>query len=216
MTDAELSRWEARCEELVAGATNDAPDPVHGLDHVRRVVASARRIAASEGADPRIVLPAAWLHDCVVVPKDSPERARASRLAADVAGDWLRREGYPPELVPPIEHAVHAHSFSAGVEPRTLEAAVVRDADRLDALGAVGLSRTLMLGGAMGRPLYDEDDPFAERRPLDDARFTVDHLPAKLLRLAEGMRTAAGRAEAERRHRFLELYLDRLREEIGA
>jgi uncharacterized protein len=161
------------------------------------------------------VVPAAWLHDCVHVPKHSPERSRASRLAADAAGAWLRSEGYPAELVPAVEHAIHAHSYSANVEPRTIEAKVVQDADRLDALGAVGIARTLMLGGVLGKPLYDAAEPIPRRRAPDDRENAVDHFHVKLLHLAGRMQTASARAEAERRTAFMRAYLAELEREIG-
>jgi uncharacterized protein len=207
--------WEARCEAWLHTRLQQHGDAAHDLEHVRRVVASARALAAAEGARPEVVLPAAWLHDCVHVPKHSPERARASRLAADAAAAFLREAGYPEALIPDVEHAVHAHSFSAGVVPETLEARVVQDADRLDALGAVGIARTLMLGGALGLPLYDPAEPFPASRAPDDRRFVIDHFFTKLLRLADGMQTAAGRGEAERRTDFMRRYLDELRREVG-
>ncbi|MBC7449384.1 MAG: HD domain-containing protein [Hymenobacteraceae bacterium] len=115
-------------------------DVAHDAEHIRRVVTNARQLAASTGADERVVVPAAWLHDCVSVAKDSPQRTQASRLAA-TAADFLRASGYPATYIPAIEHAIEAHSFSAGIAPRTLEARVVQDADRLDTLGAVGIAR---------------------------------------------------------------------------
>ena len=100
--------------------------------------------------------------------------------------------------------------------PRTLEAKVVQDADRLDALGAVGLARTLMLGGEMQRSFYDEADPFCEARTPDDSLFTLDHLFSKLLKLEDTMQTAGGRLEARQRTQFLRQFLSQLREEIGS
>jgi uncharacterized protein len=183
---------------------------------MRRVVANARALAAAEGAKLEVVLPAAWLHDCVTVPKDSPQRAAASRLAAAQAGAWLREWDWPEALLPDIAHAIEAHSFSAGIAPRTIEAKVVQDADRLDALGAVGLARCLMLGGTLGRPLYAVEDPFCERRVPDDKAACVDHFYAKLLKLEGTMQTAAGKAEAERRTEFLRGFLEELKREISA
>jgi uncharacterized protein len=209
-----MPEWESAFEDFLLRTHPTPADPAHDLAHVRRVVSSARALARQEGADLAVVVPAAWLHDCVHVPKQSPDRARASRLAAETAGAYLREAGYPGELVPAIEHAIHAHSFSAGVEPRTLEARVVQDADRLDALGAVGIARTLLLGGAMGSALYEVRDPFARTRALDDRRFAVDHFFTKLLHLADRMQTPAGRAEAERRTEFMRAFLAQLEEEI--
>lgn len=178
------------------------------------MVHNARQLAASEGARLEVVLPAAWLHDCVTVAKDSPERCSASRLAAGQAEGWLREWGWAEALLPEIAHAIEAHSFSAGIAPRTVEARVVQDADRLDALGAVGLARCLMLGGELGRPLYVPEDPFAERRPPDDHRACLDHFFTKLLGLSATMQTAAGKIEAVRRTEFLHGYLRQLRSEI--
>jgi len=144
-----LAELEPRCEHVLAALPGDV---AHDLEHVRRVVRTARELAGAEGARREIVLPAAWLHDCVTVPKDSPDRARASRRAAAQAVAWLRDWGWPADLLPEIAHAIEAHSFSAGLEPRTVEAKVVQDADRLEAIGAVGLARCLALGGALGSP----------------------------------------------------------------
>jgi uncharacterized protein len=207
----DFAELERRCAEKLAAGGGDA---AHDLEHIRRVVANARGLAETEGAKLEIVLPAAWLHDCVTVPKDSPQRKEASRLAAAQAVAWLREWGWPEAFLADIAHAIEAHSFSAGIAPRTTEAKVVQDADRLDALGAVGLARCLMLGGAMGRPLYAVDDPFCERRPPDDSAACVDHFYTKLLTLEATMQTGAGKAEAGRRTIFLRQFLAELRRDL--
>lgn len=207
-------RWEPLFERL-ARAEMAAADAAHDLAHIRRVVAAAKALAAQEAADPAVVVPAAWLHDCVSVPKDSPVRAQASRLAADRAVALLAEHGYPAEYFAAIHHAVAAHSFSAKIAPATPEARVVQDADRLDALGAIGLARCFTTGGALGRPLYRLDDPFADRREPDDRDNSIDHFYTKLLRLADTMTTAAGRAEAATRTAFLRRFLDELRAELA-
>lgn len=207
--------WEARFERFVSQGSSHS-DAAHDLAHVRRVVGNARRLAAPEEARLEVVLPAAWLHDCVTVPKDSSRRRSASALAAERAGEFLNDCSYPAGLIPDVRHAIEAHSFSAGIEPRTPEARVVRDADRLDALGAIGIARCIMLGGETGRRLYDPVEPFPEVRDPDDGTNTLDHFHLKLLRLAGTMTTAAGRDEARRRTDFMREYLRQLGDEIQA
>jgi uncharacterized protein len=206
--------WESRFirfleEQLPPG------DPAHDLAHIRRVVANAHALAIAEGARLEIVLPAAWLHDCVVVPKDSPQRSRASTLAAGVASAFLRDNQFPATHIPAIAHAIAAHSFSAGIAPQTLEAMVVQDADRLDALGAIGIARCLQLGGALGKPLYDLESPFPTSRPPDDTANILDHFYVKLLNLADMMHTASGQAEARARTAFMQQFLDQLGNELA-
>lgn len=206
--------WENRCEAFILSLGGD--DASHGPDHIRRVVAAAKRIGEHERASFPVLLPAAWLHDCVAVEKNSPDRARASVLSADRACEFLRDIEYPEEHLEGIHHAICAHSFSARIPPETIEARVLQDADRLDALGAIGLARCLMTGERMGLPLYNPEDPFAERREPDDRKFTIDHFYVKLFTLPETMQTDAGREEAQRRVRFLESYLVELGREIDA
>ena len=190
-------------------AGEGAADPAHDLLHLERVVATAKRIAAAEGADLRVVLP-----------KDDPRRAQAPRLAAVEACAYLKAIGYAAaladaSLLDAIGHAIEAHSFSANIAPRTLEAKVVQDADRLDGIGAIGIARCFACAGTMNRPFYSTTDPFCTTREPDDALFTIDHFYAKLFKTAASMQTAAGRAEAEKRVEVMKRYLRELGEEIG-
>src|SRR2546423_2116491 len=170
--------WEARFAAFLA-EQQSASDTAHDEGHVRRVVANARKLAEAEGAELAVVLPAAWLHDCVAIAKNSPQRSSASRLAAEKAGEFLRAAGYPLEHISAIEHAIEAHSFSARVAPQTLEAKVVQDADRLDSLGAVGIARTFITGGANGTPVYKFSEPFPVTRVADDRASIIDHFFTK-------------------------------------
>jgi len=190
-------------------------DAAHDRAHILRVVQSARGLAEEERADLDVVVPAAWLHDCVVLDKDDPNRGQASRRAADMAVQFLSQIGYPEESHDAVRHAIEAHSYSAGIEPTSIEACVVQDADRLDALGAIGIARCMMVGGALGNRLYHTDDPFCENRPPNDATYTIDHFYEKLLGLPETMQTRAGREEAERRVDVMREYLDDLRREVA-
>jgi len=206
--------WEQRFARFLE--QENISDAAHDEAHVKRVVANARKLASAENARLEIVVPAAWLHDCVTVAKNSAERPLASRLAAEKAGQYLRQSGYPVEYVADIIHAIAAHSFSAQIAPETLEAGVVQDADRLDAIGAIGIARCFIVGGALNTRLYDPLDPFADSRPADDTVNVIDHFYVKLLRLAETMTTNAGREEALWRTTFMRQYLDQLRQELQA
>ncbi len=213
MAEIDLAQWEPRFRQFLAQQMADA-DAAHDLAHIRRVVASARRLALGEGARLEIVLPAAWLHDCVAVSKDSPRRRAASTEAAHAAAAFLEAEGYPEVWISEIRHAIEAHSFSAGIEPKSLEARVVRDADRLDAIGAIGIGRCFQVGADLGLAIYDPAEPIPRNREPDDGRFVVDHFFVKLLKLAEDMRTKAGKAEADRRTAFMKDFLQNLETDI--
>ena len=189
-------------------------DHAHDISHVRRVVKNTTYLTDITEANPDVTLPAAWLHDCVSVAKDSPLRAQSSRLAADRAIVFLREIDYPDRHLEAIHHAIEAHSYSAGIPCSSLEARVVQDADRLDSLGAIGVARCFLVGGKLDRPMFDSEDPFCERRPPDDSLFTLDHFYSKLFKLPGTMQTDAGRREAERRAELMNEFLDRLKQEI--
>ena len=192
-----------------------ASDPAHDLSHVRRVVQNTLKLTKTEAGDPAITIPAAWLHDCVSIAKNSPLRNQASRLAAEEAVRFLTSVGYPADLMPAIFHAIEAHSFSANIQTKTLEARIVQDADRLEAVGAIGIARCFLTGGSMGTPLYEPADAFAENRKPDDRRYTLDHFYCKLLGLADSMQTDAGRVEARKRTDYMKLFLQQLGTEIS-
>jgi uncharacterized protein len=206
--------WQPQIEQWVSGQMELA-DSGHGIDHVRRVVENANRIGIAENADFEVVLPAAWLHDCVIVSKNSPERKMASSLAATSAERFLMSIGYPKKFHASIAACIRSHSFSANVPCESIEAKVVQDADRLEAVGAIGLARCLMTGGSMGHRLVHPDQPFPIDRLPKDSEQSVDHFFSKLLGLQKTMQTLAGRDEAERRTQFLIEFLRQLCHEIG-
>ncbi|MCO4787205.1 MAG: HD domain-containing protein [Marinomonas atlantica] len=190
-------------------------DNAHDLAHIERVVKQAKRLAADEGAESALVVAAAWLHDVVNYPKDHPNRCQASFDSASSVEPFLKELGFDYSQITAIQHAIITHSFSAQVTPRTLEAQVVQDADRLDALGAIGIARCMMVGGQLSRLLYELEDPFCSEREPNDSEFTLDHFYQKLLRLEATFQTQAGRAEAARRTQFMRKYLEQLRFEIN-
>ncbi len=207
--DAALSRILGEAREHLTG------DPGHDVAHCLRVADWTIRLGG-DSIDPRHAIAAALLHDVPNVPKDSPDRTRASELAADFARRLLGELGFDAPAVTLVSEAIHDHSYSSGRVPRSPLGDALQDADRLEALGALGIFRTASCGARMGADYFDADDPWAERRELDDARHTVDHFFRKLLLLPQTLRTASGRAEAERRAAFMRAFLRQLGTEIGS
>ncbi len=192
-----------------------AQDPAHDIAHLDRVWANAHRIARAEGtANLRVLVAAAYLHDLVNLPKDAPNRAEASQMSANKAAPILRDLGMSEDDITAAQHAIAAHSYSAGLPAKTPEAEILRDADRLDALGAVGIARTFMVAGTMDRGLCDPSDPFAANRPLDDQKWSIDHWHLKLLQLPGEMVTKKGRKIARKRARLMLAYLRQLAKEM--
>ena len=209
-----LDQWESQFfAEISKIASND--DPAHDICHFRRVVNLAKNLCRKESADENIVVPAAWLHDMVIVPKDSPLRSKASQLSAKKALEFLRAIQYPSEYFAVIENAIEAHSFSANIEAKSLEARIVQDADRLDGLGAIGIARCFATAGLLKRAFYEIEDPFCDEREPNDAEFTIDHFYKKLFKTAETLKTKSGIEEGRKRVLVMKNYLDSLRGEIS-
>lgn len=148
--------------------------------------------------------------------KNHPQRHRSSILAAAETRRIFLRDfpDFPAEKLAGICHAIEAHSFSAKIAPTTPEAKIVQDADRLEALGAIGLARVFAVSGALGVALFDADDPFADRRPLNDKQFALDHFQTKLLKLPLTMQTERGKYLAQRNADFLVSYMAKLSAEL--
>lgn len=189
-------------------------DAAHDLAHIQRVVANTKSLAKSEVSDLEIVVAAAWLHDCVVLPKNHPEREKASTYAAEKALEFLVKTDFPADKLKQVSHAIEAHSFSAGITPETEEACIVQDADRLDALGAIGIARCFSVGGQLNIPVYHPKDPFCELRDPDDSQWTIDHFYKKLFQLPESMNTKAARKLANSRVEYMKGFLKQLSCEI--
>jgi uncharacterized protein len=207
-----LDRLLEQCQVFLG---NTVPaDAAHDISHVRRVVKNTRYLTEIEKGNAQVTLPSAWLHDCVAVAKDSPLRAQGSNLSAAAAIGFLQENDYPEALISEVFHAIEAHSYSANIPTRSLEAAIVQDADRLDSLGAIGIARCLLVGGRLNLQMFSHTDPFCENREPDDSRYTIDHFYAKLFKLPATMKTETGQMEAQRRADLMRGYLDDLRAEM--
>lgn len=194
-------------------------DGSHDTSHFRRVFKLALDINQGEGgqADSLILLAAAYFHDAVNPPKDSPLRSKASTLSADLAREELAKMDFPAAKIDGVCHAITAHSFSANIPCETLEAQIIQDADRMEALGALGIARNMYTSGRMGTKLFHSDDPLGEKgRELDDKKYAIDHFELKLLKLPNMMQTQTGRQIAGQRAQVLLDFREQLLSEIAA
>lgn len=224
--DVILFDWEARFAAWLE-LNGDHSDGSHDLGHFQRVWKAAWYICQEEAkqadrgdgepADPLVLLAAAYFHDLVSLPKNHPQRREASRLSAEKTALLLEADfpDFPREKIAGVQHAIHAHSFSAGVKPLTPEARILQDADRMEAVGAIGLARTFYTAGQLGQRLFDGRDPMAVGREPDDQRYALDHFQVKLLKLPALMNTAAGRRMAEANAAYLREFLNKINAEIA-
>ena len=170
----------------------------HGLDHVERVTALCERIGREEHADMAVLIPAALLHD-IARPRESACGIPHEEEGARMAEEYLLAIGYDAGAIPAIAGAIRTHRYTSGRRPATREAEILSDADKLDALGAVGIARTFMRAGEHGTTMQDG----------------IDHFHEKLLKLPDLMYTKTARQIAAERHAFLVRFLDLLLEEMG-
>lgn len=189
-------------------------EPAHDFFHVERVMRNAQTIARGEHARESVAVTAALLHELFTLPKNHPDSSRAGDLCAAKAKELLECEAAPSWLVAPVCAAIRDHSFSKGVVPDSLDARILQDADRLDAIGAIGLARMWATCADMKRPFYSPVDPFCESRAPDDKEWGLDHVYKKLLLIPERLHTQTARSLAEQRTRFMRDYLDQLRAEL--
>lgn len=194
-------------------------DAAHDFDHVWRVTTLAVQLAQHEGADVTVVRLAALLHDVPLPEADASKGRRAHHLAAaEVARDLLLARGLGTEQVANVVHCIAAHRFrDQAVQPQTLEAKCLYDADKLDSIGAIGIARAFAYAGATHNRLWTEA---WSATPPDDAKPTGgDYTPVheyvyKLRRILATLHTASARRIGQERHRFMLAFFDQLDAEM--
>jgi uncharacterized protein len=170
----------------------------HGFDHVERVTALCERIGRVEGADMSVLIPAALLHD-IARPLEKEQGIPHEIEGARMAEEYLASIGYDSQRIASIAQAIRTHRFTSAIQPESPEAQILSDADKLDALGAVGIARTFMRAGEHGTTMQDG----------------IEHFHDKLLKLPDLMYTRAARELAEERRVFLLRFLDQFQKESG-
>lgn len=163
----------------------------------------------------KTTLLAVLLHDLVVYPKGSTKSSKSSDESADLAENILQNCGYPQYKINQVCYCIRVHSYSKRLVPASLEGQIFQDADRLDALGEIGIARTFSIEGSESRTFYNADDPFyRSNRELGDKQWTLDHFHKKLLKLEDFMHTRTARKIAQERTRFTTLFMRQLQKEI--
>ncbi len=208
------SRFE-KLKDMVRDRYDANGDPNHDFAHIMRVIGTCQSLGAALEADMQILSPAALLHDIVNVPKDHPDRINASQMAAQEAAELLKPIGYSDTEIERISVVITEHSYSLGRLPSSIESAILQDADRLDALGAVGVMRMVSGGYRLGSVYYHPDEPVPRERELNDKRYTIDHLYVKLFKLVDLLNTAPAKIEGQRRAEFMRQFIAQLESELG-
>ena len=189
----------------------EAAESGHDFDHVLRVKALAERIARAEGGDLEVIRAAALLHDL-----GRPEQRATGRDHAVVSAERAREilARHPEEKVEAVAHAIEAHRFRTGPPPSTPEARAIFDADKLDAIGAIGIARVFAYAGARDQPLWASIETASQDGPDTPHHTPVHEFVFKLARLRDVLVTDTGRAIADERHRFMEEFFQRLEAEV--
>ena len=190
----------------------------HDWWHIYRVHVNAKRIAANENVDGLVVELAALLHDI----SDSKFNGGNESLGAEIARDFLTNQKLDSQTIEHVVQIINHISFKGGKESRTFhskEFDVVQDADRLDAIGAIGIARTFNYGGFKGNEIYNPNVPpnlnMTKEEYKKGGQPSLNHFYEKLLLLKDLMNTKTGADLAAQRHAFMELYLNQFFEEVG-
>ena len=189
-------------------------ESAHDFNHIMRVYKNAQKLCKKEKVNEKLVLSAVLLHDFVSYPKSDKRSKNSSIESAREATTILKNLDFTPKEIQLVSDAIRDHSFSRGKIPKTLEGKILQDADRLDAMGAIGIARVFAVGGSEKRPFYNNEDPFCKTRTPDDKRWTLDHFYQKLLKLESLMNTKSAKIEAQRRTKVLKNFLSEFKREL--
>lgn len=199
-----------------AGKFYPEKDPVHGFSHIRRVCRLAEIIGTAEGADLEIVRAAALLHD---LEGDVDERDDHQLAAAASAARLLEQEGWGPQRTAAVAHCIRSHRFRDQREPpRSLEAQVLFDADKLDAIGALGAARAIAYAVRAGEPIYQLPSPDflkSGEKAQGEAHTPYHEYLTKLRHIKERLFTETGRSLARRRHQVMVEFFQQWADELA-
>ena len=183
-------------------------DPAHDFEHIMRVYRNAEQLCKTENGNKKLILSAVLLHD--IIKNKNNSALESAKLAEKI----LKKNNFSLDEIIIISNAIKEHSFSKGKIPSTPEGKILQDADRLDAIGAIGLARVFSFSGSNNRPFYDPNDPFSKNRNVNDKKWALDHFFKKLLKLEQKMNTKTGKLLAKKRTKILKNFLKEIKDEI--
>ena len=189
-------------------------DPSHDFAHIMRVYKNAEKICKTESVNKKLVLISVLLHDIVKKSHSKKSSKSSADLSAEKSLDILRKLNIPKLEIDIITEAIRNHSFTKKKISKSIEGKILQDADRLDAIGAIGIARVFSVSGAKNRQFYEPNDPFLKNRKADDGKWALDHFFKKLFLLEHMMNTKTGKIEAKKRTNVLKSYLTSLKKEI--
>ena len=189
-------------------------DPSHDFEHIMRVYKNAEKICKTESVNKKLVLISVLLHDIVKKSQSRKSSKSSADLSAEKSLEILKKLNMSKLEINIITEAIRNHSFTKKKISKTIEGRILQDADRLDAIGAVGIARAFCVSGVKNRPFYNPNNPFAKKRTLNDKKWALDHFFKKLLLLENQMNTKFGKIEARRRTIILKKFIDNLKLEI--
>lgn len=206
-----MKSLESLKQEIQLKMSNDL---AHDFEHIMRVYKNAQKICKKEKTDEKLVLCAVLLHDVISYPKSDKKSKLSSLKSSEVSKQILKKYNFTENEIQIISDAIKDHSFSQNKIPKTIEGKILQDADRLDAIGAIGIARVFAVSGSEKKPFFSIDDPFCKKRVPDDHKWTLDHFYKKLLLLESLMNTKSGKIEAKKRTKVLKYFLSELKKEI--
>ncbi len=206
--------WQALVKEAMQWY--EANGSSHRWDHVKRVLALAERLAQVEGADLEVVRVAALFHD---IGRAEERRTKGAVCHAEYGAKLVRKilvkYNLPQKFIEAVASAIETHRFRSKKRPRTLEAKVLFDADKLDALGAVGIGRAFLFAGEVGARLHNPEVDLSKTKPYGPEDTAWREFKMKLCKIKDHMLTKEGRRLAEDRYRFMEEFFERLHREVA-
>lgn len=198
--------------EIAYGILEEDSHPAHGKDHIIRVENYSQEIKKGIILDDNILIPSILLHD-IGRKKAFEKKLNHAELSAKMAEDILKRVNFPANKIPLVQQCIIDHSYMNETRPQSIEGIVLWDADKLDALGAIGLYRTFVYN--LGRKLYNPEDPFCINRKPNQNVYTLDHIFEKILKLENLFYTDKAKELAKKRTEFIQYFLQELALELN-